>query len=164
MANGLVFASLTVTKGVLVPGGQITVNGSFLLNADASLAIDIAGNTPGTEHDQVIVNGTVTINGAVLTGSTTTAPTATITIIANDASDAIVGSRFSGAPNNGDIVTIGGQNYVISYIGGTGNDVTLFPTVLLGPARPAMLTPTATLTPSTPSASPTVMILSLIHI
>ena len=46
-------------------------------------------------------------------------------VTANDGGDAVSGSKFAGAPNDGDVVNIGGQDYAISYTGDTGNDVVL---------------------------------------
>ena len=47
----------------------------------------------------------------------------TFTIIANDLADAVVGT-FAGLPE-GSIFTAGAGRFRISYVGGSGNDVTL---------------------------------------
>jgi hypothetical protein len=114
--------------GMLAAGdspGQITINGNLNMGADSILDVDINGNTPGTEHDQWMVNGTVAINGAMLTGTVGTLPSGEITILANDATDAIGGSRFVGAPNEADILTIDGEDFAVYYAGDTGNDLVL---------------------------------------
>jgi len=126
--GGSVVVSGNVTAnsgGTIAAGdspGQVTINGNLTLNSGSTLAVDINGNTPGTQHDQLIVNGAVTINGATLSGTTGAAPTAPITIIANDSTDAVGGSKFAGAPNSGDLVSVGGILYSISYVGGTSNN------------------------------------------
>ncbi|MCB0524017.1 MAG: HYR domain-containing protein [Saprospiraceae bacterium] len=126
--SGTVNGNVTCSNGGgLAPGaspGCITINGNLTLNAGTSFEVDIEGNTPCTEHDQTIVNGTVTINGATITGVTVTQPTTSIVIIDNDGTDAISGSKFSGA-TEGSFINVGGSDYTISYIGGDGNDVTL---------------------------------------
>ena len=123
--NGNVTANNT---GILAAGnspGQVTVNGNLSLNSGSILDVDINGSTPGTEHDQWVVNGTVTINDAVLTGTVGGPLTTPITVIANNATDAIVGTRFNGAATNGGTVVIDGVTYLIYYQGDTGNDLVL---------------------------------------
>ena len=128
VGNGTATGNVSVnSSGTLAPGaspGCLTINGNLVMNSGSTLNVEIDGDTPCTNHDQLVVNGTVTINGATLTGTTTTAPSGSITIIDNDAADGIAGSKFSGAPEGGTI-NIGGSNYVVSYIGGDGNDMTL---------------------------------------
>src|SRR5439155_11612812 len=71
------------------------------------------------------VTGTVDLTGADLSGTMgfAAAVGATFTIINNDGSDAIVGT-LAGLPE-GATVTLSGQSFTISYVGGTGNDVVL---------------------------------------
>ncbi|MBI1299676.1 hypothetical protein GC175_32525 [bacterium] len=123
--NGNVTANNT---GILAAGnspGQITINGNLALNSGSILDVDINGSTPGTQHDQWVVNGTVTINAAILTGTVGGPLTTPITVIANNATDAIVGSRFTGAATNGGTLVIDGVTYFIYYQGDTGNDLVL---------------------------------------
>ena len=124
--NGNVIAN---TGGTINPGaspGCMTINGNLTLNSGSTFFVEIDGDTPCTEHDQTIVNGTVSINGATLGGITSTVPTSIITIIDNNLTDGIGGIKFAGAPE-GSCVLIGTQSYLISYLGGDGNDVTLSP-------------------------------------
>ena len=124
--NGNVIAN---TGGTINPGaspGCMTINGNLTLNSGSTFFVEIDGDTPCTEHDQTIVNGTVSINGATLGGITSTVPTSIIKIIDNNLTDGIGGIKFAGAPE-GSCVLIGTQSYLISYLGGDGNDVTLSP-------------------------------------
>ena len=75
-----------------------------------------------------------TINNATLTGTTGTLPTGPITIINNDAAEAIAGSGFAVAPNDGNVVNIGGQDYGVFYTGDDGNDLVLAAVFNLGMA------------------------------
>jgi hypothetical protein len=129
VGEGTVVGDVTVNSGGTLkagsPLGLIRINGNLALNTGAALFVDIQGGTPGTQHDQIIVTGTVTIDGAMLTGSTSVELTVPITIIANDAVDAIIGGGFANAPNEGDVVAINGESYRVSYTGGSGNDLTL---------------------------------------
>ena len=81
----------------------------------------------------------------------------TFTIIANDLSDAVVGT-FSGLPE-GSIITAGAARFRISYAGGSGNDVTLSaiapPTIAKAFGAPSILvngTTTLTFTLTNPNA------------
>ena len=109
----LFYAPITINMDLLAPG---------------NLDIEINGTTPGTEHDQIDVTGTVTIGtGATLnlidglTGPGT--PGDTILFINNDGSDAVVG-EFAGLAN-GSNVAFNGETWRIFYDGGDGNDVVL---------------------------------------
>jgi hypothetical protein len=126
---GKIIGAVTANNGGVINAGSspgiLGIQGNLALNAGSTLFLDVAGDTPGVQHDRVVVTGTVTINSAIITGATTTRPANPIIVLSNDAADAIAGSRFVGAPNNGDTVRIGGQNFAINYAGGTGNDLTL---------------------------------------
>ncbi len=117
--------SKTTNAGIVSPGlspGNLTIFGNY--SQTGTLEIELNGTTPGTLYDQLTVNGTVTLGGS-LTGSVgyAPAPGASFTIIANDGTDAVVGT-FAGLAE-GAVTTIGGKAFAISYKGGTGNDVTL---------------------------------------
>ncbi|MBI3145178.1 MAG: DUF4347 domain-containing protein, partial [Pseudogulbenkiania sp.] len=135
--TGSIFATsstntLTVNSGgTLSPGsgggGTLTVNGNLLVSSGGTLAVDVAGTAAGSGYDVVDVKGTVGVSGATLsvTHSYTPGNGDAYTIISNDGSDAVTGS-FSGLAE-GNTQTAGGNGTVLtaSYIGGTGNDVTL---------------------------------------
>ncbi len=122
--------SLTANgTGVLAPGaspGTIAA-GSLALATGAALQIEIAGATAGTGYDQLVVasGGSVNLGGATLGLSATFAPAAdsVLTIVDNQTGDPVSGT-FAGLPE-GSIVSLDTQDYRISYVGGTGNDVTL---------------------------------------
>ena len=123
----------TQSAGAVDPGsaiGQLTLDGNLTLVAGSTFFVDIDGDTAGTQHDQLVVNGTVNLGGATLAGNTSTAPASSIVIIDNDLADGVSGT-FAGAPN-GATVTVGGSTYQVAYNGGTGNDVTLEQTVVDG--------------------------------
>ncbi|MCL4201914.1 MAG: right-handed parallel beta-helix repeat-containing protein, partial [Pirellulaceae bacterium] len=106
--------------------GQVLVNGNLTLNSDDTLQVEINGTTPGTQHDQLVVNGTVTLGGAALVTSGTPGGMTlgdTVTLIANDGADAVSGT-FAGLPADS-VVVIDGEAFRIYYNGGTGNDVVL---------------------------------------
>ena len=113
--------------GTLAPGAStgILTTDNLTFAASAILATELNGIDVGTEYDQVSVAGTVTLGGATLTVSLGFVPaTAQVfTILDNDGGDAVTGT-FSGLPE-GAAFNSGTRRFQISYIGGTGNDVTL---------------------------------------
>jgi autotransporter-associated beta strand protein len=116
--------TLTITTA-LSPGaspGSITL-GNFNLPAGAALNAELDGVNPGTQYDQVIANGAVTLGGNLnLTSSISPAAGTTFTII-NNTAGAVAGT-FAGLAE-GSTISADGTTYRISYVGGTGNDVVL---------------------------------------
>jgi autotransporter-associated beta strand protein len=142
--TGSIFAAssgnnLTMNDGAtLAPGvagvnngiGTLTVNGN--LRVSGSTMIDVAGNggVGGTDFDQVMVNGTVALNGGSLTVSRVNSYTATngatYRIIDNDSTDAVTGATgIFGSVAEGTDLTSNGDIYTVRYASGTGNDVVL---------------------------------------
>ena len=57
-----------VNGGLVSPGdspGLITVNGDYTQQISGTLAIELAGMTPGTEHDQLVITGTAALDGTL---------------------------------------------------------------------------------------------------
>jgi len=131
---GTVKAPVTVGAGGthapgLSPGIQNVV-GDYTLDG-ATLELEIEGPTAGDGagfHDQVNVTGTVTLlNDPVLDIISVSGISLgdVLTIIANDDTDPVSGI-FLGL-SEGTKFALLGQKFVISYLGGSGNDVTLAP-------------------------------------
>jgi autotransporter-associated beta strand protein len=113
--------------GTINPGhggaGRLST-GALTLTNDSTVAIELAGPGAGSA-DQLKVTGSVTLANAALSPSLSYTPTtnSVFTIIDNDGTDPVVGT-FKNLPE-GAALTIGAVPFVISYVGGTGNDVTL---------------------------------------
>jgi fibronectin-binding autotransporter adhesin len=116
--DGTVGALTIDSGGFFSPGnspGITTVDGNYIQNG--SLIAEVTGLTPGiTGHDQVVVNGTVTLNGALsLTMSTFTPMNGDLLfILLNDSTDAISGT-FTGLAQDAVAYTYGGFDWKISY-------------------------------------------------
>lgn len=129
--SGSISSNVTVNSGgTLSPGsspGTLTINGDLTMASGSTLAVEINGATAGTGYDQVIVNGTVDVSGASLsvTHGYVAGSGDVYNIIVNDAADAVTGT-FSGL-SEGATLLAGGNSTVLtaSYIGATGNDITL---------------------------------------
>lgn len=100
-------------------------NGIVRTASNAVLAIAINGAAANTGYQQLNIAGAVDVTGAVLSlsGSHVPQPGQTFIVVNNDGSDAVVGT-FAGLPE-GSILNLNGVPVAVSYIGGSGNDVTV---------------------------------------
>ena len=129
-----------VTGGIatIAPGtspGTLTTND---LTTSGVYQVELNGPAAG-ESDQLKVNGTVDLTGAVLNLSLGYAPAVgqTFTIIDNNQADAVE-DTFANLPDGGTTV-VNGVTFGIDYQGGDGNDVVL--TVLSVPVVPVVPPP-----------------------
>ena len=178
------FAVAEVGKGSVE--GPVTINGSqqgvfFADEAPGgtvgnlslkSLVLYPEQITSATVFGQVNVNGTVSLGNTLLEvdSSASLPPGTQLTILNNDGTDPIVGT-FIGAPEGATVPALAGpntQNFTISYVGGTGNDIVLTAgplvttqtnTAVAASVNPIAagnpLTLTATVTPASGTAVPT---------
>jgi hypothetical protein len=103
----------------------VSFGGDLVFGGAASLTMELAVNTPGAEHDKVVVDGAVTLAGTLdvsLLSPFTLIPGQTFEII--EVAGALSG-MFDGLAEGGLVGNFSGTNLVISYSGGDGNDVTL---------------------------------------
>ncbi len=100
---------------------------SFQTGGGLSYKILGTGNSPF--FGQLKVTGALNLTGAALdiTASLTSLPTAPLTIVDLAGTDPAVGT-FNGLAE-GASYTLNGANFLITYVGGTGNDVQLIPVV-----------------------------------
>jgi fibronectin-binding autotransporter adhesin len=138
--NGTVAGPVSLNGSDLRP--NLVLNTGSLGFQGGSLSITINGPAQGTQYATVNVTGTVGMGLAALqlSGSYTPVPGDVFTIIANDGSDAVVGT-FNGLPE-GATVTFNGVPLRVSYRGGTGNDVTLSTLAALPPPAEIVQVPT----------------------
>jgi hypothetical protein len=116
----------------LAPGGLRTGNVAIGGVADFS----ITGLAQGTQYAFLDVSGAVDLTGGSLqlNGSFVPPNGSVFTIINNDGADPVTGT-FAGLPE-GATVTFNGVPLRISYVGGTGNDVTLSSPAVVAPLAP----------------------------
>ena len=148
--SGSMLGPVTVGLGASLRGSNGTVNGPVAVNAGGSaggvldtgnltvagtVGLAINGPAQGTQYDRINVAGSVTLANATLqlTGSYAPVSRDRFIIIPNDGTDAVAGT-FAGLPE-GAVIVFNGVPLTISYVGGSGNDVTLS-SALLGSARP----------------------------
>ena len=122
---------------VLVPGnspGQVIINGNLTLDSDDMLEMEINGTTVGSGFDQLIVDGTLNLNGAGLTllDGFNPAGGEEFVLIENVGADSVSGT-FNGLPEGfvfEDFLGVAGLNAYLTYTGGDGNDVVISVTSL----------------------------------
>ncbi len=123
MGTGTVNQLLTIQNGALRPGNSIgTFNAALGLDLVAGSTLDI--EVSGGAADQVNVTGTVNLAAGAIAIAGTPTIGSVFTIIANDGADAVAGT-FGALPEGTTIISGSGHQFVISYVGGSGNDVTL---------------------------------------
>jgi autotransporter-associated beta strand protein len=119
---------------------------SKTLTMSSAATFEIAATTAGSgSMSKLSVTGTVTLGNAalslVMAHGVVVPVGSTFTIIDNDGSDAVSGT-FAGLPEGATVTSTNGATFRISYVGGTGNDVTL--TALSNPPRDYLLSEGAT--------------------
>jgi fibronectin-binding autotransporter adhesin len=141
--------AVTITGGTFAPGLQGTGIGNtknLSVTGPATYDERIDGTTAGS-FGNIRVTGTVELTGPALTLSGTASGVALgnqFVMIENDGADPIAGT-FAGLPEGATISGGPGNfNYVISYIGGTGNDI-----VLTAATAPTATTVASSQNPST---------------
>jgi hypothetical protein len=107
--------------------GSFTVENNLTIQPDSGSTFAFAIGGPDASSLFTVGNGTINLGNATLSGTVVPGylPAAgdVITLISNQAGNPIVGT-FKNLPE-GATTKIGGENYIISYTGGSGNDVTL---------------------------------------
>ncbi|MEZ6127960.1 MAG: Calx-beta domain-containing protein [Planctomycetaceae bacterium] len=105
----------------------------IVIGDDASdiLTLRLAGTDADTLHEQIIVAGKLELATSLQLAVDTSFSTSVgmeIVLIENDGTEAVTGAFASvngGSAAEGATVILNGENYVLSYLGGDGNDVTL---------------------------------------
>jgi len=121
----------------IAPGasaGTLTCSNFDASGGAGNLEIELNGHPTG--YDQIVARGLVDLRGLALQASLNfiSSTGQQFMLINNDGADAVTGT-FTGLPQNTPL-TIGNESFVISYTGGTGNDVVLTRTPT--PPRPKL--------------------------
>ncbi len=127
-STGTVLAPIVNSGGTVSPGnspGILTVNGDYVQSGTGTLNIELNGLTPGSQHDQLAVNGIVTLGGSLLvTLGYTPQVGDSFIAVSNDGTDTISGT-FTGL-SEGAFINLPTGRLQITYQGGSdNNDVVL---------------------------------------
>ncbi len=131
---GSVQASVNNVMGTVAPGSPLGKLTAGNYTQSGNLGLEINGTVAGVSYDQLAVQGVVTLGGTVTPTIGFSAKVGDVfTVIDNDGTDSVDGTFNSLA--EGDSLTAQGYELQVSYLGGSGNDVTLkVTTVPLPPA------------------------------
>jgi hypothetical protein len=104
--NGTIDGSLANSNGTVAPGsspGTLTVTGAYTQAPGGRLAEEITGTTPGAQFDQLLVAGTLTLDGTLAIDSTSFTPSSTDTfkIISGASSRTGTFAALTGSTVNG---------------------------------------------------------------
>jgi fibronectin-binding autotransporter adhesin len=133
----------TVAPGGITPAtrfGILRIFGNLQPVAQTTFSFEIGGITPGTQHDQILMDGgySADINSAALVvqlaNNFSPTPGQTFRIIDKSAGGPTL-RNFAGKPEGSSFQTAG-FNWTITYAGGDGNDVILTAGTPLAPAAP----------------------------
>lgn len=138
-------SNVTLTGGILEPGGltatttfnspsglftspgTLTTFGDVTFDSASSLNIDMAGASAGSQYDQIVTSGIVSLGDAtlnVLLDNFTPSGSESFTLISGASG---VSGQFA-SYDQGAEIDLGGVTYYMNYMGGSGHDVVLSPT------------------------------------
>jgi len=115
---------VTISSGTLAVQGVTVMNTSLDLQSSALLRVRLNNTTPGEGHDQLNVSGDVALQGDLAITAAPSLPVGASFTILNKTSAGPISGTFAGRPQ-GSVVIVNNNDFVISYTGGDGNDVTL---------------------------------------
>ncbi len=121
---GSLNCAITVSSGTFAPLGTPVTTGNVAIGPGGTFQVQLNGPIPGTQYDQMNVGGTVTLSGALNIIAAPGLTAGTSFTILNKTSAGAISGTFAGKPE-GSVFAAGGYSWIISYIGGTGNDVVL---------------------------------------
>ncbi len=120
--SGSLAGSLTVTGGAFAPRGLPATASALTLNAAGTFQARLNGATAGAQYDQLTAGGSVTLGGPLdLVAGPGLGAGAGFRILNKTSAGAISGT-FAGKPE-GSAFTDDGYTWIISYLGGNGNDI-----------------------------------------
>ncbi len=129
----------TITHSV--SPGQLIINGNYTQTSTGALNVAMVSVAGNAASDSITVSGNVTIAGTLNVTAGPGVPFVdgqVFTIINNTGANPIVGT-FVGLIE-GNTLAVGANRFIISYIGGTGNDMTLtalvFPVITIASPDP----------------------------
>jgi hypothetical protein len=136
--TGTITGNVTNTAGTVSPGSagvhaSLAITGNFTQSAGGVLELNLAGNTPGTQFDQLLVTGAASLGGTlalVQTDSFTPADAATFDVVrfgsvsGNFTSTAVSGYGVGVGASSAIVGTAARVTFVVAatatWLGGTG--------------------------------------------
>lgn len=120
--DGSLTSPVTLSGGVLSLQSAGTINNNLNLQGSARLLVNLNGTD--TTNGQLTVSGDVTLTGDLAIVAAANLPVGTSFTILNKTSAGLVSGAFAGRPD-GSVMSVNGNDFVLRYNGGDGNDVTV---------------------------------------
>jgi hypothetical protein len=117
-------SNLTVSQGALSVTNNVNVTGGLDLQTGGMLRIQFSGSGSSATSNVLNVAGFITLSGDLAVVPPSDLPVGGTFVILNKTSPGAVSGTFASRPQ-GSIVRGNGREFIISYTGGDGNDVTL---------------------------------------
>lgn len=115
---------VTISSGTIAFQSARTFGSNLDLQSNGTMKFYLNEAGSGTTNGQLTVSGDVTLSGDLAIVASTNLPTGSTFVILNKASAGAITGTFTGRPQ-GSVVSVSGNDFIISYTGGDGNDVTL---------------------------------------
>ncbi len=130
--GGNLTGALSVSSGgTLAPLGSPSIAGNVTFSPGSILRVRINGPAAGTEFDQLQAAGSVALAGSPAIVAAAGLPlNSTSYLILNKTSAGAFAGTFSGLAESA-LIDSGGYLWRISYAGGTGNDISVTPTLVM---------------------------------
>jgi autotransporter-associated beta strand protein len=144
--TGVISNRLVVAGGLHLPGSPVgiqTIRGPYTLSSAGSVRFQLNAPGPAGQSAVSVQNGSVSLGGALqVDAPPSLATNTTFLVVDNDGTDPVIGT-FAGLAE-GATFFAAGYGWKVSYVGGTGNDVSLTvisrtrPTVSAAPSGPGL--------------------------
>lgn len=117
-------SNLTVSQGTLSFQNPANVSGNLDLLSNSNLKLLLPGTSSNLASAVITVGGDVTLSGDLTVIPSANVPAGSTIVIVNKTSAGAITGTFTGRPQ-GSLVRGSNGDFIISYAGGDGNDVTL---------------------------------------
>ncbi len=121
---GSLTSNLTTNAAIFAPQGTPSTTANLTQTSAATFQIRLNGSTVGSGYDQLTAGGNVTLAGTLDLVCGPNLTPGTVFTILNKTSTGAISGTFLGRPQ-GSVWQEDGYTWILSYTGGTGNDVTV---------------------------------------
>jgi hypothetical protein len=121
---GSLTSNLTTNAAIFAPQGTPSTTANLTQTSAASFQVRLNGSTVGSGYDQLNAGGNVTLAGTLDLVCGPNLTPGTVFTILNKTSTGAISGTFLGRPQ-GSVWQEDGYTWILSYTGGTGNDVTV---------------------------------------
>ncbi|MFO1485632.1 MAG: hypothetical protein U1F71_19880 [Verrucomicrobiaceae bacterium] len=115
---------VTISSGTVSFQSAMTFGSNLDLQSNGTMKFYLNEAGAGTTNGQLTVSGDVTLSGDLAIVASTNLPAGSTFVVLNKTSTGAITGTFTGR-HQGSVVSVSGNDFIVSYTGGDGNDVTL---------------------------------------